>query len=144
MALIIATLVKGMEDYKDQFIVILAGYEAEMDWFLSTNPGLPSRFPIHIHFPDYDAETLFHIAKRTVAGRQYRLSVDAEIKLRTQIRQALQSLPRGEPFSNARWVRNLVERAVRHQAVRLFEVNSPKREELLTLQAVDFVQEASR
>ncbi|GMA61434.1 hypothetical protein NZD89_17135 [Alicyclobacillus fastidiosus] len=131
-----------MEDYKDQFITILAGYESEMEWFLSTNPGLPSRFPIQIHFPDYDAESLLHIAKRAVANRQYRLSVDAELKLRKQIREVLSQVHGRQPFSNARWVRNVVERAVRHQAVRLFDVQSPKREDLLTLQAADFVQEA--
>lgn len=135
-------LVKGMEDHKDQFVTILAGYEREMEWFLSTNPGLPSRFPIHVHFPDYDAESLFHIARRAVAGRQYRMSFDAETRLKAQIREALVDTRRREQFSNARWVRNVVERAVRKQAVRLFDVKNPKREDLLLLQATDFGEEA--
>lgn len=137
-------LVKGMEDYKDQFITILAGYEREMEWFLSTNPGLPSRFPIHIHFPDYDASALFHIAKQAAANRQYRLSADAEIQLRRQIKNTLMMSNQLEPFSNARWVRNLVERAVRQQAVRLYNVANPKRDDLLTLQASDFAQGATK
>ncbi|WAH35315.1 hypothetical protein [Alicyclobacillus dauci] len=128
-----------MEDYKDQFITILAGYEREMKWFLSTNPGLPSRFPIQIHFPDYDAQALFQIAKQAAASRQYRLSTDAELKLRRHIKHALTEGAGSEPFSNARWVRNMIERAVRQHAVRLFDVQSPQRDDLLTLQAVDFV-----
>nr|WP_083511399.1 AAA family ATPase [Alicyclobacillus acidiphilus] len=130
-------LVKGMEDYKNQFIAILAGYEREMEWFLSMNPGLPSRFPIHIHFPDYDADALLKIAKRALADRQYRMSVDAEITLRRRIQEVLREV-RQEPFSNARWVRNVVEDAVRRQAVRLFEHRDPKRDDLMLIEAADF------
>ncbi|WP_243834904.1 hypothetical protein [Alicyclobacillus sacchari] len=132
-----------MEDYKNQFITILAGYEREMKWFLSTNPGLPSRFPIHIHFPDYGANDLLAIAKQTLSKRQYRLTADAEAKLHQQIRQALTSA-RSEPFSNARWVRNLVEQAVRRQAVRLFTEKHPRRDDLMALQAVDFAEVGAR
>jgi len=55
-------LVKAMEDYKDQLILILAGYKKEMEWFLQSNPGLRSRFPIHINFPDYTINELYQIA----------------------------------------------------------------------------------
>lgn len=137
-------LVKGMEDHKDEFITILAGYETEMRHFLDTNPGLPSRFPIHVHFPDYDADALLHIAKRAVASRQYRMSIDAEIRLRGLIRDAMDGRRQHEPFSNARWVRNAVERAVRRQAVRLFDFKNPKREDLLLLEAADFSEGAVR
>ncbi|GLG00668.1 hypothetical protein Alches_07070 [Alicyclobacillus hesperidum subsp. aegles] len=128
-----------MEDYKNQFITILAGYEREMKWFLSTNPGLPSRFPIHIHFPDYDANALLAIAKQALGKRQYRLTADAEARLHQHIREALSST-RAEPFSNARWVRNLVEQAVRRQAVRLFAEKHPRRDDLMVLQAADFAE----
>ncbi|GLV12476.1 hypothetical protein Heshes_01600 [Alicyclobacillus hesperidum] len=128
-----------MEDYKNQFITILAGYEREMKWFLSTNPGLPSRFPIHIHFPDYDSNALLAIAKQALGKRQYRLTADAEARLHQHIREGLTSA-RAEPFSNARWVRNLVEQAVRRQAVRLFAEKHPRRDDLMVLQAVDFAE----
>ncbi|GMA48880.1 hypothetical protein GCM10025857_02370 [Alicyclobacillus contaminans] len=71
-------LVKSMEDFRNQFIAIIAGYEREMEWFLSTNPGLPSRFPIHVTFPDYSVAALLEIARRIAADRQYRLSPEAE------------------------------------------------------------------
>ncbi|WP_290587454.1 AAA family ATPase [Alicyclobacillus sp.] len=130
-------LVKGMEDHRNEFIVILAGYEAEMDWFLATNPGLPSRFPIHITFPDYDAAALLEIARRTAQQRQYQLSAEAEAKLRTHLERVL--LVAGGPgFSNARYVRNLVEKAIRLQAVRLFDSPRPSREQLMTLRPEDF------
>ena len=61
---------KAMEDYKDNLIVILAGYKDEMEWFLQTNPGLRSRFPIQIEFNDYSVDELMEIAKMMVEKRQ--------------------------------------------------------------------------
>ena len=57
----IDTLVKAMEDHKNEIILILAGYQREMEYFLRTNPGLRSRFPIQIHFPDYSSEELLEV-----------------------------------------------------------------------------------
>lgn len=134
-------LVKGMEDYRDQFIAIIAGYEDEMEWFLQTNPGLPSRFPIHLTFPDYDVKALIDIAKRMAASRQYTLSPDAEIKLQLHLRSLFQS-HRLRNFSNARWVRNTMERAIRNQAVRLFDAPQLSRGQAMTLVSQDFTWEA--
>jgi stage V sporulation protein K len=130
-------LVKGMEDYRNQFIAIIAGYEDEMDWFLSTNPGLPSRFPIHITFPDYEIKSLIDIAKRMAQGRQYRLSIEAEFRLRRHLEQLFAS-NRRRNFSNARWVRNTLEAAIRRHAVRMFDVPNPSREAVMVLEAGDF------
>ncbi|WP_231493380.1 AAA family ATPase [Alicyclobacillus macrosporangiidus] len=130
-------LVKSMEDHRNEFIAIIAGYEAEMDWFLATNPGLPSRFPIHITFPDYDVPALLEIARRTAAQRQYRLSPEAEQKLRSHLEWACRCA-KGTEFSNARFVRNLVEKAIRMQAVRLFDVPRLSRDQAMTLQPQDF------
>ncbi|MCL6548865.1 MAG: AAA family ATPase [Alicyclobacillus sp.] len=130
-------LVKAMEDYRNQFIAIIAGYEREMEWFLATNPGLPSRFPIHLHFPDYDVPTLMEIARRMAQARQYRLSPDAELKLERMLRNELAG-PGRFHFSNARWVRNAVERAIRVQAVRLFDAAEIGRVQAMTLTAQDF------
>ncbi len=135
----IDALVKAMEDYRNQFIAIIAGYQREMNWFLATNPGLPSRFPIHLEFPDYDLPSLLEISRRTAAERQYRFSAGAEMQLRVQLQRA-RSDNSGQPFGNARLVRNLVERAVRRHAVRLFEVSHLSREEAMTLLPEDFAE----
>ncbi|MCL6637847.1 MAG: AAA family ATPase [Alicyclobacillus sp.] len=137
-------LVKAMEDHRHELVVILAGYEAEMDWFLATNPGLPSRFPFHLVFPDYDVPALLEIARRMTSARQYRLSPEAETQLRSMLVQAKQQALWGEPFSNARLVRNWVEKAMRKQALRLFEAASITREQAMTLVADDFRWEGAR
>ena len=124
-----------MEDHKDQLLLILAGYDQEMEAFLATNPGLRSRFPIQIKFPDYTVLQLETIAKQMLAARQYRLSVDGQKALRRQLVAASVS---GElTCGNARLVRNLIEKAIRKQAVRLMKVGSLSREDLISLTAED-------
>ncbi len=112
----IDALVKGMEDYRDNLILILAGYQDEMDWFIETNPGLRSRFPIHISFPDYSVRELLAIADLMLQQRQYTLFNGAREELRFIIGREHK---RHEHSGNARLVRNLLERAIRRQAVRL-------------------------
>ncbi|MDB5083666.1 MAG: stage sporulation protein [Bacilli bacterium] len=127
----IDTLVKSMEDYKTDFILILAGYGAEMDYFLSTNPGLPSRFAISVTFDDYTEDELLMIAKQMASGREYQFTFEAELKLR----EFLRSIPvlHSRSFSNARLIRNLIEKSIRLQAVRLVRKKTVTREELMTL-----------
>ncbi|KPV39375.1 hypothetical protein AN477_22875 [Alicyclobacillus ferrooxydans] len=132
----IDALVKAMEDHRNEFVAIIAGYEREMDWFLSTNPGLPSRFPIHLSFPDYTVNELLQIAKQTANERQYTLSVGAESKLRHYFEVG--GSTKTAAFSNARMVRNVVEKAVRRQAVRLFDIDSLTRSAAMTLNPEDF------
>jgi len=112
----IDALVKGMEDHRDNLVLILAGYQDEMDWFIETNPGLRSRFPIHISFPDYTVRELLAIADLMLKQRQYCLSNGAREELRFNIEKGHK---RHEHSGNARLVRNLIEQAVRRQAVRL-------------------------
>jgi stage V sporulation protein K len=116
-------LVKGMEDHRRDFALILAGYRQEMERFLSTNPGLRSRFPTHLDFPDYSVEELLRIADGMVAERQYRWTPAARLRLAELLRapSARAALATG----NARLVRNTVERAMRRQAVRLFRAGTP-------------------
>lgn len=134
----IDTLVKAMEDYKNQFVLILAGYTLEIDDFLMTNPGLPSRFPIKVEFPDYSVDQLTLIAEGMVKEREYVLQPSAISKLRQLLLdEKLDSLYH---FSNARYVRNVLERAIRNQAVRLlhqYPAASPGRQELMTLRSED-------
>ncbi|MNP50116.1 Stage V sporulation protein K [compost metagenome] len=127
-----------MEDQKNQFILILAGYSDEMDFFLSTNPGLPSRFPIQMDFPDYTIDQLIQIAEGMVRARDYTMMPQAILKLKQHLlREKCES---EQIFSNARYVRNIIERAVRHQAVRLLNQyggGSPGKLELMTLRTED-------
>lgn len=131
----IATIVKAMEDYRDNLIVVLAGYSSEMNHFLRSNPGLRSRFPIHITFDDYSCEELFQIALQLYQDRDYELTGRSRWKLQ----QALIEFCRNKhPYSgNARFVRNLVEKSIRLQALRLVDRDSLIRKELVTIQEND-------
>ncbi|HHY27949.1 MAG TPA: AAA family ATPase [Desulfitobacterium dehalogenans] len=130
----IDALVKAMEDHKNDLILILAGYKHEMEWFLQTNPGLRSRFPIHIDFPDYAIEELLSIGDSMLKTRQYQFTSDA----RDAFRFMLQGVLNSHPYAgNARLVRNMVEKAIRKQAVRLYEKSTSSREELMGILPCD-------
>ena len=126
-----------MEDNKDNLILILAGYKQEMEKFIDSNPGLRSRFPIHITFPDYTLQQLMEIAQLMVKEREYILTAEAQEQLRTMLQaRAYQHSNSG----NARMVRNLIERSMRLQAVRLLKIQSADllgRKELMTLTVED-------
>ncbi|UOF89528.1 hypothetical protein LSG31_16770 [Fodinisporobacter ferrooxydans] len=124
-----------MEDNKNDFILILAGYGYEMEQFLRINPGMPSRFPITLTFDDYCDTELMEISQLMLRERQYRLSREAEQKLRQHLKTTTQE--RSRNFSNARMVRNVIERAIRLHAVRLLDAPNPTREDLMTIQEQD-------
>ncbi|MDD3653634.1 MAG: AAA family ATPase [Desulfotomaculaceae bacterium] len=131
----IDAMVKGMEDHRDNLILILAGYQDEMDWFIEVNPGLRSRFPIHIFFPDYSIRELLAIADLMLQQRQYILSTGAREELRYIIEREHK---RHERSGNARMVRNLIERGIRRQAVRLMQKNCAlNRNDLMTIVRAD-------
>lgn len=113
-------LVNHMENNRQSFILILAGYPQQMDEFLQTNPGLRSRFPFIIDFPDYQPTELLEIAKKMIKKRDYHLTKQAEIKLNQLIKQEIQRKDRLH-FSNARYVRNTIEQAIRNQSIRLIK-----------------------
>ncbi len=136
----IDTLVKSMEDNKENLLLILAGYMKEMDWFLRSNPGLRSRFPIHIEFPDYTAEELMKIADLMLKRRQYRLTPGARQKLAGILRRQASMV--GDKKGNARDVRNIIEQAIRSQAVRLVDKPKLTREELILI-TEDDIEEVS-
>lgn len=129
------TLVKGMEDKRDDLIVILAGYELEMQDFLDLNPGLRSRFPITVSFPDYCERELLSIAKAMVNERDYIMTPQAITAFLTILRHE-----RLEPsFGNGRTVRNIIESAIRRQALRLSDHLEATRNELMELCESDFL-----
>ena len=113
----IDTLVKGMEDHRDELVVILAGYTKEMETFLTANSGLASRFPNKIEFPDYTADELLDITNVLAKGKGYRLAEGCTFPLLGYYkrRQALDSRTAG----NGRLARNTLEKAIFHQSRRL-------------------------
>lgn len=127
----IDTLVKAMEDFRGDFIVILAGYPEPMEYFITANPGLRSRFPLTIHFPDYSDLELFKIGEMMFKTRQYTLTKSARRKMVEAIRQLRHKDP--DNFGNARVVRNMVEKALRLQAVRLVSKTGVTKEELMLI-----------
>lgn len=135
----IDTMVKTMEDNNANLILILAGYQKEMTQFLKTNPGLQSRFPIHIDFPDYSISELMEIADLMLIKREYQLTKEAREELKHLL--LMQRGPGYEHSGNARLVRNLIERAIRKQAVRLMKTSNFSRKELIVITQEDFQEE---
>ncbi len=131
----IDTLVKHMEDNHNDFVLILAGYPYEMDRFLTLNPGLKSRFPFILDFEDYDIDQLTSIAKQMVQDREYELTKEAEWKLRTHIYKKKRET--SVNFSNARYIRNIIEQSIRHHAVRLLNQEAFSPDDLIFLTGDD-------
>lgn len=130
-------MVKAMEDHKDEMILILAGYKNEMEKFMKINPGLRSRFPIHIDFPDYNEQELLDIAEQMCAKRQYKFTPQSKVQLGNILTTPKRS---EEAFGNARTVRNIIEKAIRRQAVRLVRQEKITKEELMLLQPIDLME----
>ena len=133
----IDTLVKAMEDQKGQFVLILAGYPKEMDAFIEMNPGLRSRFSTIVDFPDYSAHELVAIIRHMLREREYQLAADVDTELERYFERVQATL---HPHAgNARMARNMVEHAMRRQALRLVRLlRDPSREELMELRWSDF------
>lgn len=125
----ISTLLKRMEDDRDRLVVILAGYTDEMKEFIDSNPGLQSRFNRYIEFPDYSAEELAKIFLMYAEKNQYTCNKDVQTSIVNVMEVAVQNKDRN--FGNARYVRNLFEKAIQRQAVRLSTV-VPITTEMLT------------
>lgn len=129
-------LCKGMEDSRNNFILILAGYTDEMDYFLETNPGLRSRLPINIKFPDYSTSELLEIANMMLRERQYILATSAREELRLITDKKSK---KHQHHGNARLVRNIIERSMRTQAVRIIYKKDISREDLMTITREDLL-----
>lgn len=126
-------IVKLMEDRRDRVVLVVAGYTDEMDHLLSANPGLRSRFPTVISFPDYSTDELVAIVDSIGEKQRYRLTDDA----RTKLREVLDATPRGQGFGNARLARNLFEAAINHHASRVMRLEHPPTEDDLTTLVAD-------
>lgn len=130
-------MVKLMEDRRDRVVLIVAGYPDEMDGLLSSNPGLRSRFPTVIEFPDYSTEEIVRIVELIGAKQRYVLTDGARDKLRA----VLDAVPRTKGFGNARVGRNLYETAVARHASRVVRQSEHSEEDLTTLTADDVPDE---
>ena len=134
----IDTLLKRMEDDRDDFIVIVAGYTNEMTEFIESNPGLKSRFNKYIYFPDYNHAELMEIFKYMCENNDYVLTQSAasvaEAYLRGMTEQKIDN------FANARLVRNYFERCVDRQATRIIADENINDDDLVTLVREDMIE----
>lgn len=133
----IEILLQVMENNRDDLVVILAGYKDKMDQFFLSNPGMRSRIAHHLDFPDYSSDELMAIAKLMLANQNYRFSSDGEKAFAEYIPLRI-GLPH---FSNARSIRNALDRARLRQASRLFSRREKRitKVDLITLESEDIL-----
>jgi len=133
------TILKAMEDNRENLIVIVAGYPDQMYEFIDSNPGLKSRFNKFIQFEDYTPSQQLEILEQMCREQEYTLTEAAKVYAMEYFRQI--SILQDENSANARDVRNFMENAITRQASRLIKLPSPTRDELLSLEAEDFMSE---
>jgi len=127
----IATLLKLMEDYRDNLVVIVAGYDDLMRDFISSNPGLESRFTKHIHFRDYSADELVQIFEIYARKRDYVLTMGARQALLEYFQYKIDK--KDENFANGRLARNVFEESIAKQAIRVGQINDVGKDELMEI-----------
>ena len=130
----IDTLLKAMEDHREDLVVIVAGYDGLMDQFIHSNPGLESRFNRYMHFDDYSLDEMLGILDLNLKKGQYQLTEDGREAVRAYINDANTS---SISFGNARGVRNVFERLLVAQANRLSAMEAPTKDDLMTINAED-------
>lgn len=127
----VATIIKRMEDDRENLIVILAGYTGEMKNFIETNPGFESRINRYINFPDYKPADLVEIFKRQCTKADYNLTDEAIVKVEEVFNVAYAE--RDKAFGNARFARNVFENAMELQSNRLASQGNLSKDELCTI-----------
>lgn len=135
----IATLLKRMEDERDNLVVVMAGYTEEMKQFIDLNPGLRSRFNRYIDFTDYSPSELFQIFKRYTEKGDFKLTSEAENAFRSLFINAYTN--RDRTFGNARFVRNIFEKTIERQSLRVADISEPSVEQLTTITEDDVPME---
>lgn len=129
-------LLKEMEDKRDDFIVIVAGYIDKMEEFLESNPGLRSRFNKFITFDDYTPEQLYQIFKGKCEESDYKISGSISKYAKSLFEKLVNE--KDESFANGRTVRNIFEKVISNQANRLVKIANPSKEDLVKLKISDF------
>ena len=127
----IETILKAMEDHRDELVVIVAGYDEPMEEFLSSNPGLESRFNKYFHFPDYNGEQLLAIFKGQCKKNSYVMSAEAETAAMEMFNQLYEN--RDDNFGNGRDVRNCFEDMIVRQSNRVAAMESPTKDDLMAV-----------
>jgi stage V sporulation protein K len=127
----IETILKAMEDHRDDLVVIVAGYDEPMKKFLTSNPGLESRFNKYFYFPDYTGEQLMTIFKSMCSKNGYTLSPEAEKKAADGFDALYKN--RDVNFGNGRDVRNRFEDMVTAQSNRVAALDKPSKDDLMTV-----------
>jgi SpoVK/Ycf46/Vps4 family AAA+-type ATPase len=135
----VETLLKLMEDHRHDFVVIVAGYTDKMEEFISSNPGLRSRFNKFLLFEDYKPEQLVEIFKGFCLKAAFKITPGAEQKLLEMFK--LLNLVRDESFGNARTARNLFEMTISKQANRIVTLPNINEEVLATIEDADIPTE---
>nr|MDE6568140.1 AAA family ATPase [Lachnospiraceae bacterium] len=133
------TLVKLMEDHRDDLVIIVAGYTEEMKSFLKCNTGLVSRFNKFINFPNYSNQELLEILDVMASNAGLTIEQDAKEAIGHRLEQM--DPEQKEEFGNARGIRNMFEKIVMNQANRLITQSHPSREMLMTILKDDIVQD---
>ena len=131
----IDTLLKRMEDYRDRIVVIVAGYDAEMNRFISSNPGLQSRFTRYLKFDDYTPEEMLAIFEKMCISNQYIVSSKAKSKLLEKFVYLYSN--RDFSFGNGRLVRNIFEKTIEKQATRLAKIKNINKDMMIKIVSED-------
>ena len=134
----IDTLLKAMEDHRDEFIVIVAGYDEPMESFLQSNPGLKSRFNEYIHFDDYSEEELFMIFGLLCEQNDFRMDLEVQDTLKTYLNELCNQKP--DNFANGREMRNLFDKSKKAHSNRLASLNEISDEDLITFKKDDLLR----
>ena len=129
-------LTKALEDYREDLVVIVAGYTEPMNHFFISNPGLKSRFNTFIEFPDYSKDELYEMLQKMCKENDYSLSNDATCLLSNFFEEQITA--KKENFANGRLVRNTYEHLVMNHARRVAEINNPTRDNLFIITNSDF------
>jgi len=131
----IDTILKAMEDNRDDFVVIVAGYTEPMKKFIDSNPGLKSRFNKYIEFPDYNIDELEEIFDRNCKKYDYKVDEDVQHQIRALI--TAKKIENIDNFANAREVRNLFEEIITNQARRVAGLENPTSEDMMCIKLED-------
>lgn len=137
----IDTILKAMEDHRDEFVVIVAGYTKPMETFIHSNPGLQSRFNKFIEFPDYTVDELLAIFDLNCRKYEYVPDPEAREQVKTLLMLRKAQMP--ENFANAREVRNLFETIITNQARRIAVLEHPTKEEMQKIALEDLRDEGN-
>ncbi len=132
-------IIKEMEDSRDNLVVIFAGYPREMEWFVNMNPGLQSRIATTLDFPDYSNEELTLIFKKYIDDINFKINPLALDKMMVLFKNM--SVNERQKFGNARGVRNIFEKTLQGQSLRIVEQDIDDREGLVTILAQDIAYE---